>query len=90
MHRPNKLFCGEQAPLIRIDGLRQAGAAKCLMSNLDRLARLQGYGIFGRQYLPAGPVNHCCERDETFGHGNVRGVQSPDLVGPVNGHPMTK
>lgn len=86
MDRPDELLSGELASLVGIDNLRRAMAGQRLLENIDGMASLQSDGEFGRQHLPASPVDHRGEINKAFSHRDVGSIQRPDLVGSFDPH----
>lgn len=56
-----------------------------LLQHIDRMAGLQGNRDLCGQYFPARPINNGNKVDKPFGHGDIRRVQRPDLVGLIDG-----
>ncbi|MEY3937568.1 MAG: hypothetical protein RL659_409, partial [Pseudomonadota bacterium] len=76
-----ELLGGELATLVGVDDLRNAIACEGLLEDLAGMTGLRRDGHFVGQHLAAGHVHDGGEIDEASRHGNVGGIQRPDLIG---------
>ena len=80
-----ELGCGELAALIGVDDLRRAVPRKRLLNHLLGMTGRQRDGHLVGQHLAAGHIHHRRQVHEASGHGDIRGIERPDLVGAGDG-----
>ena len=80
-----ELLAGELTPLVGVKDLGPAVLGNGLFKRLG--AKVCGHGVrqSPRQDFARGPVHHRHQVGKALGHGNVRDVRAPDLVGSCNG-----
>jgi hypothetical protein len=75
----------ELTALVGVNYLRQTETHKRFFDDFNRMTGLQRDRHFVGQHPPTGDIDNGGEVDKAACHGNVRGVQCPDLIGPHDG-----
>ena len=77
-----EFFRRELTALIGVDDFWLAELGKRFLNDLPGMARLQRNSDLVGEYPATGNIHHRREIHKPLGHGNVGGIQRPDLVGP--------
>ena len=82
-----ELASRELTALVSIDNLGRAVFGKCLLKDFCGMTRFQSNSDFVREHFAASYINHSGQVNKALGHGHgdVGGVQGPDLVSPNDG-----